>query len=169
MAKIILLCGKVCSGKSRYAGMLERQGGAVTLSCDELMLILFDEQLGERHEEILCRTKAYLFKLAVRVARAGVDVILDFGFWTKSERRETRSYFESRGLAVELHYVKVSAETQLRNIDARNRGYKAGTGNYRIDEGMRRLFARQFEEPGDEEVDVLFENTRDDENDVKPG
>ena len=46
MAKVILICGKICCGKSHYAKDLMQKQNAVTLSCDELTSILFDNNLG---------------------------------------------------------------------------------------------------------------------------
>lgn len=42
MDEIILLCGKICSGKSTDANKNKIKYNAVILSCDELMLELFD-------------------------------------------------------------------------------------------------------------------------------
>ena len=42
----ILLCGRICAGKTTYAKRLGKTRGAVCLSCDELMLALFGQQLG---------------------------------------------------------------------------------------------------------------------------
>lgn len=41
MAKVILICGKICSGKSTYAEQLRVQNNAVVLSTDEITLALF--------------------------------------------------------------------------------------------------------------------------------
>lgn len=49
----ILLCGRICAGKTTYAKRLGKTRGAVCLSCDELMLALFGQQLGDRHDEIV--------------------------------------------------------------------------------------------------------------------
>lgn len=45
MPKVIMLCGKICSGKSFYAEQLKNRINGIVLSCDDLMLTLFDEQL----------------------------------------------------------------------------------------------------------------------------
>ena len=37
MSKVILICGKICSGKSTYAEWLRVQNNAVLLSIDEIM------------------------------------------------------------------------------------------------------------------------------------
>ena len=36
MAKIIVICGKICCGKSYYANQIKEKENAVILSCDEL-------------------------------------------------------------------------------------------------------------------------------------
>ena len=43
MAKVILICGKICSGKSTYAQQLRRENRAVVLSIDEVMLAFFGQ------------------------------------------------------------------------------------------------------------------------------
>ena len=52
MAKAMLICGRICSGKSHYAALLHDRENAVILSCDELTFALFDGQLGEAHDRI---------------------------------------------------------------------------------------------------------------------
>lgn len=40
-------------------------------------------------------------KKAVEIVKAGCNVILDWGFWTKAERQETTKYFNQFGIDVE--------------------------------------------------------------------
>jgi len=77
---IHLLCGKVCSGKSTFAKTLHQKNNGVILSCDDLMLCVFDEYLGDSHEEVANRCKEYLYQLATNIALSGTDVILDLDF-----------------------------------------------------------------------------------------
>ena len=51
MAKVILLCGKLCCGKTTYAEHLRAQNKAVLLSIDEVMLTIFGQYTGDRHDE----------------------------------------------------------------------------------------------------------------------
>ena len=41
MAEVIMMCGRICSGKSTYAKRLSREKNAVILSVDEITLALF--------------------------------------------------------------------------------------------------------------------------------
>ena len=93
--KVILLCGKVCCGKTTYAKQIRKGERAVILSCDEIMLALFDQQLGDRHERISQATQHFLFKKSLELLRVGVTVILDWGFWTKASRNEARAFYIS--------------------------------------------------------------------------
>jgi predicted kinase len=164
MAKIILLCGKVCSGKSTYAKRIKPKYNAVVLSCDELMLELFDEQLGDKHRIVLQKVKKYLYKLAGQIVKTDTNVILDFGFWTCSEREEIKSYYLDKGIETELHYVKVLQDVWISNLEKRNKSMQtAKERSYYIDENMKQLLSKQFEEPNSDEIDVLFYNC---DNDV---
>ena len=55
MAKIIAICGKICCGKTYYANQIKEKEKAIILSCDELTKDLFDNDLGEKHDEMVLR------------------------------------------------------------------------------------------------------------------
>ena len=152
MARALLLCGKICCGKSSYARSLGP--GYVTLSCDQLMLSLFEEQLGEKHQEITEKTKEYLLGLAEQILGAGADVILDWGFWNREERLAVRRRLEKLGHSTQLIYLKPSQEEWRRRIGKRNR--ERDPLSYYVDENMLGLFEPLFQEPeGDEEAVIL--------------
>ncbi len=154
MAKVIMLCGMVCSGKTTYAQVLRHQIGAVCLSCDELMLALFTEPMGEDYETALTRAKGYLYTVARQLVQMGVTVILDFGFWSRRERDEVKAMFAEHGIHTELHYIKVSAQRWEQNIAARNEACRNGmVSAYPIDEGLLHKCLTRFEEPTSAEVD----------------
>lgn len=156
MGKIILLCGKICSGKSSYAASIKTDT-TVILSCDELMLQLFDECLGEGHNRMLEKCRNYLLDLAEQISAAGPDVILDFGFWDKAQRQSVRERFRAKGIETELHYVRVSNEVWIQQIKDRNAAALSGTAGriYYVDDNMKRIFDEAFEEPSAEEIDIL--------------
>ena len=53
MAKVFMICGKLCSGKSTYAETLRKKHSAVILSVDEIMLTIFGQNAGEKHDDYL--------------------------------------------------------------------------------------------------------------------
>lgn len=159
MAKVIMLCGKIASGKSVYAKALCDRDCIVLLSVDELILSVLGSELGERHDEIAERVQTYLFKKSLEMIRAGSDVLLDWGFWTKARRRAARTFYESRGIACEVHYIDVPDEVWHRNIEIRNRAVLEGATNaYYMDEGLMRKLEALFEAPEKTEIDVWYVN-----------
>jgi len=94
MAKVFLICGKICSGKSFYTRQLKEKEHAVVLSCDEIENDLFHHDLGDRRDAISADIKAYLHKKAVDIVRAGCNVILDWGFWSREERADVSAYYK---------------------------------------------------------------------------
>ncbi len=155
MARVILVCGKLCGGKTTYARGLCAKYGAVLLSVDEVMLALFGQHCGEKHDEYAERTQRYLFEKSLELLQNGVDVVLDWGFWTKAARRSARDFYASRDLPCELHYLDVSETVWRARIDKRNREVLRGTVQaYFADEPLLEKLESRFEPPGRDEIDV---------------
>ncbi len=162
-AKVIALCGKIAVGKTHYAELLKRQG-VVVLSCDELMLTLFDACLGERHDETVRRCGKYLNSVAAQLVKAGVTAVLDFGYWTAVSRREVRAYFEERGLPFELHYLTCEEETRLERLKKRNEALAQARQTstervYIVDDALLRRMDGKFEPPVPEEAEQTIDMT----------
>ncbi len=49
MAKVILICGKIASGKSYYANQIKNKERAVILNTDELTYSLFNNEQGDKY------------------------------------------------------------------------------------------------------------------------
>lgn len=160
MAKVIILCGKIASGKSYYANELRSQTNAIVLSVDELMLKLSDTCLGLRHDDIAIRCENYFYELAEQLIASGHNVIIDFGYWSMNERESAKAYFHERGIEVELHYVKISEEKRYRQLEIRNeklRSMNSEKGRvYIINEELRHRLDTKFEEPSSQEYDKLI-------------
>jgi len=155
-----MICGKVCSGKSTYTKKIKEKYNAVVLSCDDLMLTLFDEQLGNNHDAILNKCKEYLYGLAEQIVETGTNVILDFGFWYKSERDDIRNYFNEKQIKTDMHFIDIDDETWKRNIEKRNQKVKENNvKSYYIDENMISRFEREFETPDKSEVDYIVDHS----------
>lgn len=159
MAQVILLCGRICSGKTTYAQRLKRERPAsVALSCDELMLTLFPGGSGEHHDMLAQRARQYHFALSLQLIQSGVDVILDWGFWTLQWREEARAFYAAHGVPCQLHYVDAAPEVWQRHIETRNRAVRNGqTSAYYVDEGLLAKLEARFEEPDDQEIDVRYQ------------
>jgi hypothetical protein len=60
------------------------------------------------------------WEIAARVLSLGVDVILEFGFWSRSERDEFRSRAAALGSDTKLHFLDVPRDELLRRLALRN-------------------------------------------------
>ncbi|MBR3823643.1 MAG: ATP-binding protein [Lachnospiraceae bacterium] len=162
MSKVIAICGKICCGKSYYAAKLKEKENAVILSCDELTKDLFDNDLGEKHDEMAQRIWAYFKKKSVELVKAGCTVILDWGFWSRANRESLQEYYRVQEIPCEWHYIEVEDETWKRNIEERNHRVLNGQGgsDYYLDEGLMEKLNSLWEEPDQEEIDVWYRLVR---------
>lgn len=160
MAKVIAICGKICSGKSYYANQMKDKENAVMLSTDEATYDLIDNEQGEYYNVFAEKVNKYLIKKAAEIVNAGCDVILDWGFWTKEDREATTKYFHQFGIDVEWHYVDIETSRWQQLIDERNAKIKNGNGgsDFYVDEGLMEKMLSKFEEPKRDEIDVWIEN-----------
>jgi len=150
----ILICGKICSGKSTFAEQLCRQQNAVVLSCDELVLSILPGDLGEQHDETLARVQKYLYKKSLEILQDGSSIILEWGFWRKNDRDFARSFFTDNGFSCKIHYIDVSEEQWAANISKRNKDIERGlTTGYMVDDGLLQKLTALFETPDKEEID----------------
>ncbi len=157
MAKAILLCGKICAGKSAYARRLASEIGAAILSTDEIMLSLFGPDAGEMHDVYAARLEEYELEKAAQLVNDGINTILDRGFWTREARLSARRFFGARGVESELHYIDVSDEEWARRVKKRNEDVLRGeTQAYYADEGLMRKCLERFEPPRGGEADVTI-------------
>lgn len=158
MSEVIMLCGKVCSGKSFYANNLKKEGNIVVLSVDELMLSMFPEQLGDEHNTVAAKAKEFLLRQAENITAAGTNILLDFGFWFKSERDSVRTRFEALGHRVKLVYIDASKEIIMRNALKRNSEKELGNGVlcYEADETLLNKCDELFEVPDAYECDEVI-------------
>ena len=157
MAKVIMTCGKLCSGKSTYARKLKDELGAVILSIDDLMLALFPEGTGEMHDTYVRRTENYLLEQSLQILATGTDVILDWGLWTREQRDRLRAFYAEHRAACEVHYLRISEEEWNRRIRKRNGAQAGDPAAYFVDEGLLKKFESIFEEPVAEEADVVVD------------
>ena len=160
-AKVILICGKICSGKSYYVNQIKQETGAVVLSCDELTSDLFDNNLGDKHDAMMVRVHRYLHKKAAEIALSGTPVILEWGFWARADRTAATEYYKEKGIPVEWHYIDIPDADWQRNIASRNAAVAAGkTTDYALDEGLLNKLLSLFEVPARDEIDVWHVNKR---------
>ena len=158
MARIIITCGKLCSGKTTYSKRLAKEIGAVRLSVDEITLLLLGPFAGNILDEYFAKLEKYLMEKSLEAAEAGVSSVIDLGHWTKAEREKVRKFYRERGAECEIHYLKVPDSVWRERIEKRNREIEAGlTEAYPVDENLLKKFESFFEEPSPDEVDAIID------------
>ena len=160
MAKIILICGKICSGKTYYANTIKEKERAVILSTDEATFDLINNEQGEFYNIFSERVNKYLRKKAVEICKNGCNVILDWGFWTKDGRKEMSDFLKQNNVSFEWHYIDINDKKWKQQIDYRNNKItqEKSSQDFYLDEGLMKKLLSKFEEPTKEEIDVWFEN-----------
>ncbi len=155
MANIILICGKICAGKTVYAKKLMRKNNAVLLSSDELISALFHPHENEYHDRVINSVHEYLMKRSVEIVNAGTSVILDWGFWTEKSRKDISDFYKSNRINYEWHYIDIDNEKWQKNIEQRNEAVlRNETTDYYVDSGLLQKLESLFETPEKDEIDV---------------
>ena len=150
IATLHLTCGLPCAGKTTLAREIE-QRGALRLTSDEWIIRLHgSDPVMARDEAIRGGIEVALLELAMRVLSLGVDVVLDFGVWSRSEREEMRGRAAFVGARSELHFVDAPLDVLIARVAARNAALPPGT--LAIDEAEMRLWATWLERPDAEEL-----------------
>lgn len=162
MGKVILLCGKICSGKSFYSKKLKEELNAVIIAPDEITYELLNNEQGEFYDEFSKRLSSFLTKKVGEIAEAGANVVFERGLWTKADRKQIKDYYSNLGIDCEIHYVSVDDETWKQNIEERNKKVAEGNGgsSFYLDEGLMKKLESLWEEPTEEEYDVLYKAER---------
>jgi predicted kinase len=146
-ATLHLLVGLPGSGKTTRARELEGTHRALRLTPDEWMLPLFgDPEAGDRRHVLEGR----LIWVALRAAELGTDVVLDFGFWKRTERAALRWLAGAVGAGCTTTYLPVDPATQLRRVRDR---YAALPGReVDLTPAELQTWREQFEPPTVEEL-----------------
>ena len=152
-----VIIGFIGSGKTTFAKKLEKETGALRFTKDEWVVAIFG------HDPTIKGFETYderVSKLAVDVAlsclKAGNDVIIDEGFWVRSQRDEIRQKIGKAGGKVQFYYVKNTHETMKQRISKRNQ--KPTADAFVINQEMYDGYKKYFEEPSSEEKCIIVEN-----------
>lgn len=166
MAKVFLICGRICSGKSTYAQQIREKYNAVLLSVDEIMLSIFGQYVGEKHDEYCENLQHYLYDKSLELIETGINVILDWGFWQKDEREYAKKFYKDRSIECELHYIDIPDSVWKERIRERNDAVSDGRAEaYYVDENLAAKFGAMFEPPVNEEIDVFVSQSEEQVND----
>ncbi|MFJ3381671.1 AAA family ATPase [Curtobacterium sp. NPDC090217] len=113
---LFLTVGLPGMGKTTAARRIEEDHDALRLTKDEWMKALHGDDNPESASDVI---EGRLIEIGLRALELGVDVVLDFGLWSRDERRALRRAAADLGAAVDVVYCDVEPAEQRRRIDRR--------------------------------------------------
>ena len=144
--RLLLLCGLPASGKTTLARELADAYGAVRLNPDEWKRALAADPFDEHFRVGL---EGQFWGLTQRLLALGTSVILEWGFWARSERDEMREVARSLGVAVELRFLDAPYNELVRRVVARH-----SAGGIAITESHMERYRGIFQPPTEEELSL---------------
>lgn len=149
MATAHLIHGFLGVGKTTLARQLEQKVPAIRFSHDEWMTRLYgDDPPVEHFQEFYRRVSQQLEEVWPRCLELGVDVVLDFGCWTRRERDALRAKIAAIGAEARLYRVTCSEEESWRRIEKRNIDLR---GSLYIARNTFEILKHRFEPLGSDE------------------
>jgi len=139
-----LLCGLPASGKTTLAREIADTYDAVRLNPDEWETAMGVDPFDKSFQ---ARLEAKFWELTQRLLVLGTSVVLEWGFWARSERDEKREAARTLGVAVELRFLDAPYEELVRPV-----GDRHAAGGLAITERHMERYRDIFQPPTDEEL-----------------
>jgi predicted kinase len=147
---VAMMCGLPASGKTRLARSLEVELNAVRFDVDEWMIALYGHHMPrEQLHARLGLLKDLLWGVGRRVVELGGNLVLDFGFWKRSDRLDFAQRIHEAGGEPVLYFLDPPMKELLERLERRNADLPQGT--YEVTPEMLRMFAGWFQAPTDKE------------------
>jgi predicted kinase len=147
MATLHLICGLPGSGKSTLAKKIESEHSAILLTPDEWMDRLYGEGFDVENRNTV---ESIQWEIAQKALSLGVDVVLEFGFWSKDERDRFRQRAAELGATTKIYFLDLPREELWRRLSERNEHLPPHT--FKVTEAQLDEWIARFETPTQEEL-----------------
>ena len=107
---------------------------------------------------IRAQIETFQLTLALDLLRAGTNVVIEWGVWTRKERDALRDAARSIGAPVELRFLTADTDELWRRIEERDREGRWGSRSILRDELEE--WVRTYETPTDDELSTYDNHSR---------
>lgn len=145
---LFLMVGLPGTGKTTAARAIEVEHQALRLTKDEWVKALYGDDNPPSVSDVI---EGRLITIAMRALELGVNVVVDFGLWSRDERSALRQAAADVGAPVEIRYFELTPDEQRRRLD--QRWAEAPHETWPISEREREAWESTFEVPTPAEVD----------------
>jgi predicted kinase len=115
-ATLYLTVGLPGTGKTTAAQRLEVERGALRLTKDEWIKALYGGENPAAASDVI---EGRLIQIGMRALQLGINVVLDYGLWSRDERSALRHAASTVGAAVVICYSELTAAEQRARLDRR--------------------------------------------------
>ena len=113
---LFLTVGLPGTGKTTAARRIEVEKQALRLTKDEWVKALYGQENPSSAQDVI---EGRLIRVGLRALELGIDVVVDFGLWSRDERSALRQAAADVGAAVELRYFELTPTEQRDRLDRR--------------------------------------------------
>jgi len=150
-----VICGFIGAGKTTFARKLEHETNAIRITKDEWIIRIFGNKVTfdknfERYDKNITELAT---DIAFKILKSGKDVIIDEGFWVKSQRDDIKKKIQQVGAKPILYYVECPVEKMKERVV--NRSNNPPLDSFEINEEMFDSYLKYWEPPTVEE-DILL-------------
>lgn len=146
-----VICGFIGAGKTTFARKLEKETGAIRVTKDEWIIKIFGNKITlDNNFEVYDKNITKLATdIAFKILKAGKDVIIDEGFWVKSQRDDIKKKILQIGAKPIFYYVESSVEKMKKRVI--NRSKNPTKDSFEISEEMFNSYLKYWQAPDESE------------------
>jgi predicted kinase len=146
-----IICGFIGAGKTTFARKLEKETGAIRITKDEWIIKIFGNKItSDKNFKSYDKKITELAKdIAFKILESGKDVIIDEGFWVKSQRDEIKNNIINVGAKPIFYYLECPIEKMKERVI--NRSNYPSIDSFEINKDLFDKYLKYWEPPIKEE------------------
>ena len=152
---LVVITGLPGSGKTTLATELAVSMPACRMCPDDWMM---SSGIDLWDASIRAQIETFQLTLALDLLRAGTNVVIEWGVWTRKERDALRDAARSIGAPVELRFLTADTDELWRRSEERDREGRWGSRSILRDELEE--WVRTYETPTDDELSTYDNHSR---------